>query len=151
MDFTFGERVRAWTNFLPCMSLWVNTLGIPLGVWAAWRFFMGDNFLPIWLVVLSVFNIIAFTMLIVGLYMRTWTRTGLVLERTSERIGYMLMVNPIFVMVWWCMWIIPLTLGFVMYLKDSGQVWQRTEKIDANNRLVRSKLDQYGVLPHHHH
>ncbi len=150
MDFTFGERVRAWMNFLPCMSLWVNTLGIPLGVWAAWRFFTGDNALPMWLVVLSVFNIIAFTMLIVGLYMRTWTRTGLVLERTTDRIGYMLMVNPVFVMIWWCVWIIPLTLGFVMYLKDSGQVWQRTEKIDANNTLVRSKLDQFGVLRHDH-
>ena len=67
-----------------------------------------------------------------------------------DRIGYMLMVNPIFIMVWWCVWIIPLTLGFVMYLKDSGQVWQRTEKIDANNTLVRSKLDQYGVLRHDH-
>ncbi len=148
MNFTFGERMRAWTNFLPCMSLWVNTLGIPMGIWAAWRFYQGDDFLPLWLVILSIFNIVSFTLLIGGLYIRTWKRTDLVLDRKRDRIIYMLMVNPVFVMIWWCVWIIPLTLGFVMYLRDSGLTWQRTEKIDANNVLVRSKLDEFGVLRH---
>lgn len=148
MGFTFGERMRAWTNFLPCMSLWVNTLGIPMGIWAVWRFIQGDDFLPMWLVILSIFNIVSFTLLIGGLYIRTWRRTDLVLDRKRDRIRYMLMVNPVFVMIWWCIWIIPLTLGFIMYLRDSGLAWQRTEKIDANNLLVRSKLDEFGVLRH---
>lgn len=151
MDFSFGERVRVWMNFLPCMSMWVNTLGIPLGVWAAWRFFQGADFLPLWLVILSIFNIVAFSMLMIGLYIKTWRRTDLVLDGAGARLGYMLMVNPIFIMVWWCVWIIPLTLGFVMYLRDSGLAWQRTEKIDANNTLVRTKLDEFGALRHHQH
>lgn len=150
MEFTFNERLRAWANFMPCMSLWLNAIGIPVGIWTAWRFYNGDNFLPMWLIVLSIFNIVAYGFMMINLYVRTWKRTGLVLEHTGDRIRYMLMVNPVFLMVWWCIWIIPLTLGFVMYLKDSGQVWQRTEKVDANNTLVRSKLDQYGVLRHDH-
>jgi len=105
----------------------------------------------LWLVLLSIFNIAAFSILMIGLYIKTWRRTDLVLDGAGARLGYMLMVNPIFIMVWWCVWIIPLTLGFVMYLRDSGLAWQRTEKIDANNTLVRTKLDEFGALRHHQH
>jgi hypothetical protein len=38
------------------------------------------------------------------------------------------------------LWIIPLTIGLRMYLRGEGLVWERTEKIDANNALVRGYL-----------
>jgi zona occludens toxin (predicted ATPase) len=43
-------------------------------------------------------------------------------------------------MVWWLVWLIPLAIGFKMYLRDEGLVWERTEKSDANNELVRGEV-----------
>jgi hypothetical protein len=43
-------------------------------------------------------------------------------------------------MIWWFLWIIPLTIGLRMFLRGEGLVWERTEKIDANNALVRDYL-----------
>ena len=57
----------------------------------------------------------------------------------------MIRVNPISAMLWWLIWVIPLWIGFRMYLSDGGQVWERTEKIDANNRLVRAQADIRGT------
>ena len=53
----------------------------------------------------------------------------------------MLRVNPLFQMVWWLVWLIPLWIGFRMYLKEGGLVWHRTPKIDANHDLILSKTD----------
>jgi hypothetical protein len=50
----------------------------------------------------------------------------------------MIRINPISAIIWWIIWLIPLFIGFRMYLLDEGLVWQRTEKIDANQALVRS-------------
>ena len=42
-----------------------------------------------------------------------------------------------FLWVWWLIWAVPLWIGWRMYRKDGGLVWERTEKIDANAELVR--------------
>ena len=122
------------------MSLWINTVGAPVGAWALWAYLTGRNLLPGWTIWLAAVNLTAFAIMLVFLYARTWRRTGLVLNRWIDRVWYMVRVNPISLMIWWVIWIIPLVIGFVMYLRDGGLVWQRTEKVDANHELVRAKL-----------
>jgi hypothetical protein len=43
-------------------------------------------------------------------------------------------------MVYWILWLVPLAIGFRMYLRDGGLVWERTEKVDANHDLVRAQI-----------
>ena len=117
------------------MSLWINAVGFPTGVWAAWSFASGEDLLPVWVVALACLNLAAFALSFGALYVNTWKRTGLVLEKFWPRVGYMLRINPVFVAVWWVLWLIPLAIGFYMYLRDRGQVWERTEKINANQSL----------------
>jgi cellulose synthase/poly-beta-1,6-N-acetylglucosamine synthase-like glycosyltransferase len=131
------DRFKAWLNFLPCLSLWLNAVGVPVGIWALWRWYDGSSPLPLWLLPLVAANLVFFALSITMLYIRTWRRTALVLDSVWARIWYMLRVNPLFVMVWWLVWLIPLAIGFKMYLRDEGLVWERTEKSDANNELVR--------------
>ena len=145
MEFPLLRRLQAWLNFIPCMSLWINAVGLPTGVWALWSFLHRTSPLPAWTLWLSGFNIIAFVISMTILYVRTWRRTALVLDLRSERILYMLRVNPISLMIWWVLWIIPLFIGFYMYLSDGGLVWQRTEKVDANHKLVRALIDDRTV------
>ena len=33
------QRFKCWLIFFPCLSLWINVIGLPLGVWAAWMYF----------------------------------------------------------------------------------------------------------------
>jgi glycosyltransferase XagB len=130
---------KAWMNFLPCLSLWINAIGIPIGIWAVAAWVRDADILPIWLTVLCTVNLIAFAVSLTCLYASTWRRTALVLDRRRDRIAYMLRVNPIFVMAWWVVWLIPLGLGLGMVLRDGGRVWERTEKINANEELIRSQ------------
>jgi hypothetical protein len=76
------------------------------------------------------------------LYWKTWQRTALIFTRWFDRIWYMLRVNPVTALVWWFLWIVPLAIGFRMYVLDEGLAWQRTEKIDANKVLIRRKIRQ---------
>lgn len=130
-------RFKAWLNFLPCLSLSLNSLGIPLGLWASWSSWSGQDILPLWAVALSLANLSVFALSMAFLYTRTWTRAALVLPGRRDRIKYLLRVNPVFIMVWWLVWLIPLWIGFRMFLRNEGLVWERTEKTDANHRLVR--------------
>lgn len=132
------DRVKAWLNFLPCLSLWLNAVGVPVGIWALWRWHEGTSPLPLWFAPFVGLNIYLFIVSMAALYIRTWKRTGLVLNGLWPRIRYMLRVNPVFILVWWVVWLIPLAIGFKMYLRDEGLVWERTEKTDANNELVRT-------------
>jgi len=34
-------------------------------------------------------------------------------------------------------WSIPLAIGFSMFVRDTGLVWERTEKINANHGLLQ--------------
>ena len=74
------------------------------------------------------------------LYVNVWKRTGLVFTRWADRVWYMIRVNPISVFIYWFLWIIPICIGFSMYVSDGGLAWQRTEKIDANKLLIRRKF-----------
>jgi glycosyltransferase XagB len=141
MGFTPWERFKAWLIFLPCMTLWINVIGVPIGVWALYEPFSGRSVIPEWTLWLSGFNLIAFTLVLTSTYITIWRRTKLVLKSWPKRVAYMLRVNPISTMIWWVIWLIPLLIGLRMYLLDEGLIWQRTEKIDANRKLVRIQTD----------
>ena len=137
MGFTRGERVKAWLNFLPCMSLTLNVVGIPLGIWAAVTWWLGTTPLPEWTLWLALVNAIGLLIMFVRFYATAWTKTRTVLPSALSRLWYLVRVNPVFLMVFWFIWIIPLWLGWRMYKTDGGLVWERTEKIDANKNIVR--------------
>jgi cellulose synthase/poly-beta-1,6-N-acetylglucosamine synthase-like glycosyltransferase len=139
LGFSPVEKIKAWLNFLPCLSLWINAVGFPIGVWALAAWIGGADILPTWLTVLCAINLIAFAFSMTCLYVSTWRRTALVLEHRRDRIAYMLRINPLFIMLWWVAWLIPLALGLRMVLRDGGRVWERTEKINANEELLRSQ------------
>jgi cellulose synthase/poly-beta-1,6-N-acetylglucosamine synthase-like glycosyltransferase len=140
MGFTPIQRLKAWTNFLPCLSFWIGSLGIPLGIWALWTYLDGTGRLPTWTIVHAIFNLVFLAVMLLGLYWSTWKRTAIVLDSTAERLWYLLRINPVFLMIWWLIWIIPLWIGWRMYRNDTGLVWARTLKLDANASLVRKML-----------
>lgn len=133
-----ADRLKAWLNFLPCLSLWINSIGLPLGIWAVYANLTGAVDIPLPLMMLGLFNIAIFSVSMSALYARTWRRSALVLPRRRDRLWYLLRVNPLFLLVWWLIWCIPLWIGFRMFLRDEGLVWERTEKADANHALVRA-------------
>jgi cellulose synthase/poly-beta-1,6-N-acetylglucosamine synthase-like glycosyltransferase len=139
------ERLKAWTNFLPCLSLWINAIGVPTGAWAIWSWIHNEPVLPAWTVVLAAVNLVAFVVSLGMLYASTWKRTALVLDRRRDRIAYMLRINPVFIMAWWVLWLVPLAMGFWMYLRNSGLVWERTEKVNANQALIESRAGPLAV------
>jgi cellulose synthase/poly-beta-1,6-N-acetylglucosamine synthase-like glycosyltransferase len=147
LGFTPLQKLKAWTNFLPCLLLSLNAFGIPPGIWALWTWISGAHILPVWLSLLGAMNILFYVLMFSAHYARTWKRTGLVLNRTVDRIAYMLRINPLFQMIWWLVWLIPLWIGFQMYLHDGGLVWDRTLKIDANHDLILSKAGDEKPAP----
>ena len=62
----------------------------------------------------------------------------MVLDSRKERAFYLLRVNPIFLIAYWILWLVPLAIGTWMFITDTGLTWQRTQKVDANHDLVRS-------------
>mgnify|MGYP003663890111 FL=1 len=139
------DRLKAWLNFLPCLSLSLNSIGLPLGIWVSSCFVLGIRVVPDWAVALSLLNVTAFAVSLTHLYVHTWRRAALVLPRRRDRVWYLLRVNPVFIMAWWLVWLIPLWIGFGMYLRDEGQIWERTEKSDANHTLVRALRAQPAI------
>jgi cellulose synthase/poly-beta-1,6-N-acetylglucosamine synthase-like glycosyltransferase len=140
LALTPWQRVKCWLLFLPSLSLFFNAIGIPTGIWALWAYLAHDSIIPQWSVWLAAFNVTFFCGSLFFLYLNTWRQTAIVLDRTIDRVWYLLRVNPLSLMIWWFLWIIPLTIGLRMYLRGEGLVWERTEKIDANNALVRDYL-----------
>jgi hypothetical protein len=134
------ERFKSWLIFFPCLSLTINVVGVPIGVWAAYEYFTRADILPVWTVWLAIINLVLLVIELTLLYVNTWKRTGLVCTRWADRVWYMIRINPISAMIWWFLWIIPLCIGFGMYVRDGGLAWQRTEKIDANKLLIRRKF-----------
>lgn len=137
MGFTRMERIKAWMNFLPCMSLSLNTIGIPVGIWAIVTWVQGTSPLPTWTLILSAFNIFCVMLMILWFYVVAWRRTRIVLPGKLARIWYLIRVNPLSLFVFWFIWIIPFWKGWRMYRKDKGLVWERTRKINANNDIIR--------------
>jgi glycosyltransferase XagB len=142
MGMTWRQRVRARLNMWPCMFLMVNAVGLPLGIWALVVSLMGSGSspLPTGFLVLGVVNVSVFSVSLFFTYRSTWRRTALVLDRRSRRLRYMLRVNPVFLMLYWVWWTVPLLIGINMFLRDRGLVWERTRKIDANHDLVRARM-----------
>lgn len=137
MGYTRLERLKAWMNFLPCMSLSLNAIGVPLGVWAASRWWQGDSPIPDWTIWLAAFNGLWLAAMMLRFYWVAWHKTRVVLPGRLARLRYLLRVNPLFLLIFWFIWIIPLWIGWRMYRTDGGLVWERTVKIDANNVIVR--------------
>ncbi|MEO5866840.1 MAG: glycosyltransferase family 2 protein [Sphingomonas sp.] len=132
------DRFKAWLIFLPCLSYWINPIGLPVGAWALWRLIEGTGPLPAWTYVLAVLNAAAWLVSLALLYASVWRRSALVLQRRRDRLLYLLRCNPIALLIWGLIWVVPLWIGWRMYRRDGGLVWERTEKIDANANLVRT-------------
>jgi cellulose synthase/poly-beta-1,6-N-acetylglucosamine synthase-like glycosyltransferase len=137
MGFTRRERFRARLNLLPCLSLALNPVGVPLGVWAIVTLILGISPLPLALCGLSLLTIALYALIMSLIYVNTWRRTAIVLERRRDRLHYMLRVSPPCLFVYWTWWIVPIVIGFGMFLREGGLVWERTTKTDANHELVR--------------
>lgn len=138
MGMPLSKRIRARLNFVPCLSLALNPIGLVIGVWAIVGAFTSANpFIDGPLMVLSLTNIVLAVLVISYGQFRAWKMTGPVLPEKRDRLRYLLRVNPLFLMVFWLWWSIPLAIGFSMFLRDTGLVWERTEKTDANHGLLR--------------
>jgi hypothetical protein len=57
----------------------------------------------------------------------------------------MVRINPLFILLWWLFWTVPLTIGFWMFLTDKGLIWQRTEKLARHRVLVLDRIER-GTL-----
>jgi len=150
MGMTRMQRFKAWLNFIPCLSLSVNSIGLPFGAWIGWRYLDDRGVLPEWTLWVAAASLTCSALLLASLYRSTWKRTALVLDSFWARVWYMLRVNPLSLMVYWILWLAPLAIGFWMYLRDGGLIWERTEKVDANHDLVRAHLQaspSYSFLP----
>lgn len=143
LHMTSYEQFLAWCNLIPCLSLWVNIIAWPSSIWAFVGYLNGYHCLPMWVVILSLFNIGCASGMLISIYYLVWTRSALVLGTIRSRLWYMLRVNPIMAMIWWVVWLIPLWLGFRMFLGDGGLVWIRTTKVNANRKLFASKIIQW--------
>jgi cellulose synthase/poly-beta-1,6-N-acetylglucosamine synthase-like glycosyltransferase len=140
MGMTPWQRFKARLNFVPCLFLAANAVGLPFGVWLAWRYIDGRGVLPDWCIPIASASVAvsAFSMLMH--YIFVWKRTALVLDGKKQRLWFMLRVNPLSLLLWWTLWIVPILRGLHMHLSDGGLVWQRTDKSDANHELVRAQL-----------
>jgi cellulose synthase/poly-beta-1,6-N-acetylglucosamine synthase-like glycosyltransferase len=145
LEYSRADRARVWMIFLPCLSYWINPVGLPVGAWAMWRLASGTGPLPSWTILLSAANVTAWVVSLVLLYRAVWIRTALVLERRRDRLRYLVRCNPLSLLIWGLIWIAPLWIGWRMYRKDGGLVWERTEKIDANATLVRRKAAEEEI------
>ena len=138
MGMTWRQRWRARLNLVPCLSLALNPIGLGLGLWATTRVVTDDDqFLPPMALGFGLVSIALAVGLLLFLMVRAWQASKPVLSGW-DRVRFLLRVNPLFTMVYWLLWIIPLVKGFVMFLRDGGLVWERTEKVDANHQLVRA-------------
>ncbi|WP_202049660.1 glycosyltransferase family 2 protein [Sphingomonas sp. So64.6b] len=137
LGYSWQSRVKAWMILIPCLSYWINPIGLPVGAWAMWRLVSGSGPLPTWTIILSAANVTIWVLSLCLLYRSIWQRTALVLERRRDRLRYLLRCNPVALMIWGLVWIVPLWIGWRMYRRDGGLIWERTEKVDANASLVR--------------
>jgi glycosyltransferase XagB len=145
MGMTFTQRMKARLNFVPCLALGINVIGFPLSIWALVETLEGNQPLDRVLTALSVVNIVGALATLTRMYWAAWVRSGLVLDRRRDRLKFMLRVNPVLLILYWALWLVPLAIGFTMFIRDTGLTWQRTEKIDANHNLVRSDRDYVGA------
>ncbi|MBO1753707.1 glycosyltransferase family 2 protein [Allobranchiibius sp. CTAmp26] len=137
MGMTPGQRFRARLNFVPCLSLALNPIGVPLGVLVSVELWSRSSFLPPPLLALATVTTVGALVLILRGWLQAWRMSAAVLASRRDRVRYVLRVNPVFVLLYWMWWSIPLVIGLNMFVRDRGLVWERTEKRDANRELVR--------------
>lgn len=145
MGYTFKEKLLAWLIFAPCLSMQFNAVTASVSAWQAYRFFDGTGTLPEWVSWLAVFNLVCLVASLGQLYVSTWKRTRLVLDSFWRRAWYMVRINPLFILLWWLFWTVPLTIGLWMFMMDKGLVWQRTEKLARHRGLVLDRIER-GTL-----
>ena len=138
MGMKWRYRMRARLNLVPCISLWLSPVGLATGTWAlAATVSSGGKAMDPPLENLSVITI-ATTIIVIALgQVRALRQSGLVLRSARERAYFMFRVNPVFLFAYWLWWSLPMAVGFVMFLGDKGQRWERTTKVDANHDLIR--------------
>lgn len=141
MGMPFWRRMQARINIIPVLSHPINVIGLPTGVYALYLLIIGANELPMFVVVLSVVNIVLYVLTMTTFYRNAWQRTKFVLNRMPLRIWYMLRINPIMVFLYEILWVVPLSIGFAMFLGDRGKVWVRTRKYDADHRFAENLPD----------
>jgi cellulose synthase/poly-beta-1,6-N-acetylglucosamine synthase-like glycosyltransferase len=148
MGMPFWRRMQARLNIIPVLSHAINVIGLPTGIYALYLFLSGISVFPLWIVLLSAANI-AFYILTMGIfYANAWKRTKLVLNKWYSRVWYMLRINPIVMFLYHVMWVVPLTIGFAMFLTDRGKVWIRTQKYDADHRFADAAPQWAQAGPH---
>ena len=142
IGMTPWERFRARLNFVPCLSLLVNPLGLATGAWVFVRALTSEGqFLATWLIVLSCVNICLAIVLLARGQLQAWRQSASVLSSRRSRLHFMVRVNPVSLMLYWLYWSVPMVIGFWMFLRDTGLAWERTEKIDANHELIWGESD----------
>lgn len=138
MGMPFWSRFRARLNLVPCLSLLLNPIGIALAVWAIIGAATTQRqFLPTAIVVLSLVNIVLAVMVVLYGQHRAWKMSRPMLPARADRAKFLFRVNPVFLFIYWMWWAVPLVIGFWMFVRDTGLVWERTEKVDANHSRVR--------------
>lgn len=152
MGMTPAQRFRARLNFVPCLSLAFNPVGFAVGLWPIVAVLAFGVVLPVGAVVLCLVTASLALALMVNGMVRAGVASRPVLPRRRDRLAYVARVNLVFVLGYWLWWLLPLVKGFSMFLRDGGLVWERTEKRDANNVLVRrgpagDDLDDQLVAP----
>ena len=137
MGMTPAQRFRARLNFVPCFSLGFNPIGFAIGIWAVIAVIItpGDA-LPLQVDVLATVTVTLAVVLMTVAMVRAWQASKPVLARRWDRVRFVARVNMFFVLIYWLWWSIPLAKGLSMYLRDGGLVWERTEKINSNQRIV---------------
>ncbi len=140
LGYTPIERLKAWAIFLPCLSYLITPIGLPVGGWAIYTLIEGDSPLPPWTITLAIGTSFTYLLALSGLYLSIWRRSEIVLERRVDRLRYLVRVNPLSLVLWSMIWVIPIIIGWWMYIRDTGLVWERTVKVDANAGLIRSKV-----------
>lgn len=139
LSYTRSEFIKAWLNFLPCLSLSTNAIGIPIAVWALAVWAMGVSPLPEWSLALAAVNIVVFTISLLNIYVGAWRMIKMVLPDVGKRVLYMLRVNPLFLLAFWLWWLVPLWIGWRMYRKDLGLTWERTIKVNSIVQAVHDR------------
>lgn len=143
LHMTKYQKFLAWLNFIPCLSLWINIFAWPSSIWAFIGYLNGYQCFPLWVIGVSLFNILFTTMMTSCVFFIIWSKTFLILTTFRERLWYILRVNPLTAIFWWVLWLVPIFLGLHMFLKDGGLVWVRTEKTNPNALLLQSKVIQW--------
>jgi cellulose synthase/poly-beta-1,6-N-acetylglucosamine synthase-like glycosyltransferase len=147
MGMTWSQRLRARLIVVPCVSLSLNAIGLPVGLVVLVGVVMGWIHLAWWMDGLSITTMsFAFSVMVRGM-VSAWVHARPVLPSRRGRLLFLLRVNPVFLLAYWFAWTLPLAKGLEMFLHGGGLVWERTPKNNANNDLVRERAPVTGLAP----